>query len=47
MDDQEAIDAFVESPWCQAVLHGIEAPGRYEAFESQARHVGTVPTPFA
>jgi hypothetical protein len=45
MGDQEAIDAFVESPWCQAVLARMEAPGRYEAFESQARHVGNCAHP--
>jgi hypothetical protein len=45
MDDQEAMDAFVESPWCQAVLARMEAPGRYEAFESQARHVGNCAHP--
>jgi hypothetical protein len=45
MDDQEAIDAFVESPWCQAVLARMEAPGRYEAFESQALHVGNCAHP--
>jgi hypothetical protein len=45
MDDQEAVDAFVESPWCQAVLARMEAPGRYEAFESQARHVGNCAHP--
>jgi hypothetical protein len=39
MDDQEPIDAFVESPWCQAVLARLEAPGAYEAFESQASQV--------
>jgi hypothetical protein len=45
MDDQEAMDAFVESPWCRAVLARMEAPGRYEAFESQARHVGNCAHP--
>jgi hypothetical protein len=45
MGDQEATDAFVESPWCQAVLARMEAPGRYEAFESQARHVGNCAHP--
>jgi hypothetical protein len=45
MGDQEAIDAFVASPWCQAVLARMEAPGRYEAFESQARHVGNCAHP--
>jgi hypothetical protein len=45
MGDPEAIDAFVESPWCQAVLARMEAPGRYEAFESQARHVGNCAHP--
>jgi hypothetical protein len=45
MDDREAIDAFVESPWCRAVLARMEEPGRYEAFESQARHVGNCAHP--
>jgi hypothetical protein len=45
MGDLEAVDAFVESPWCQAVLARMEAPGHYEAFESQARHVGNCAHP--
>ncbi len=45
MDEQEAADAFVESPWCRAVLARMEAPGRYEAFESQAAHVGNCAHP--
>jgi hypothetical protein len=45
MDDREAMDAFVESPWCRAVLARMAAPGRYEAFESQARHVGNCAHP--
>ena len=45
MDDQEAMDAFVESPWCRAVLARLEAPGAYEAFESQAAHVGNCSHP--
>jgi hypothetical protein len=45
MADQEAIDPFVESPWCRAVLARMEAPGAYEAFESQARHVGNCAHP--
>ena len=45
MGDREAIDTFVESPWCRAVLARMEAPGRYEAFESQARHVGNCSHP--
>jgi hypothetical protein len=45
MYDREAIDAFVESPWCRAVLARMEAPGRYDAFEAQARHVGNCAHP--
>ena len=45
MGDQEAMDAFAESPWCRAVLARLEAPGAYEAFESQAAHVGNCSHP--